>query len=234
MARDITIDTIQSFPHEYHEDLIWASENKVRCDFEHYDQMRDALEYLEGKQFDSFLELGVLWGAGSLLYSRFVRTGGSVIGCDDFSGITIDNNRDKIHARVCRTFDYISNKRSVNARFENVSISEFFKQNNETFDLIHVDADHGFLNFFHDVILAYSALREGGVMILDDVKDYGVPGPGSALGWAMIRDRVSAVPVSNTRHGIIERTPENDQFFFPLKPMLLMLKELNPLQKYNT
>ena len=221
MAFDITDSMIDTYPEEYREDLKWAQNHRVRLNFYDYIDFCKAKRFIENRRFGSFLELGVLYGGSVLLFSRFIKPGGRVVGVDNmssFSNIKQESINNIIADRITPLFNRIAEIRYLCPRFVQKNSIDWMLQSNETFDLIHVDTNHDIDSFVRDLIVAYGKLSKGGLLLLDDcnVQINGVV-RGSAIGWRLIRDRVGLdIKDENDRYGCVPKTDENDRFLLPL------------------
>lgn len=225
----ITKEIIEQYPERFQPDLTWAMANGVARTFDRFEPLQGMVEYLDQNQtpIRDFLEIGVYFGLGSLLLSNYVEAGGTVTGCDcldfkDFTPQQIDAHRHHIR----RVYNHIGHIRQVTTKFHEVASLDYLRVTDRQFDLIHVDANHMLEPFIRDTILAYNRLRPNGILLLDDVRgmDNPVSVLGSALGWRLIRDRVSVKPFVNGRYGIVRRTPENDEFFKSLFEMAAVVR----------
>lgn len=219
MAYDITDEMIAGFPNQYKDDLRWARENRVRVNYMNYTDFRTAERHLEGRTFQKILELGVLWGGSALMLSHFIPKEGVLLGIDSLQSLSdhpIALQMKMTQERILPVFDYISKKREISASFQKSTTTEWLLSSKEKYDLIHVDAGHDIESFFRDIILSYAILNDGGILLIDDCSIWkGVRG--SAIGWRLIRDRVSPNEThDNERYGVITKNESNNKFFLPL------------------
>lgn len=134
--------------------------------FEHIPDFKRSIKYLE---------IGVFCGGNALSVAEsYARYDNSEIHCVDpwieydEDGISAYDNMNNIYEQFNKNLDLSLHKEKfkIHRNFSH-SIVPTFEDN--IFDLIYIDGNHGVLNVLEDAIISFRKLKNGGYMIFDDV-----------------------------------------------------------------
>ncbi|GEM_PF-2771151 len=138
------------------------------------EEYADYLTWLKTKNIKKYLEIGIGSGSSFFINNIFIKKSAELsIAVDNVSydcfGDQLRNINDKFE--TLRSLN-----RSCTFKFYQGKSDDFFRQNSEKFDLIFIDADHGYDSVKSDYDHALRALSPNGYIIFHDIANEYYPG----------------------------------------------------------
>jgi SAM-dependent methyltransferase len=134
------------------------------------------LLFLKKLNNNSYLELGVGQGGSFLVNSLFQEKCKIFHAVDSLHYMGVDSSRfwDQEILIKKRVNEILQIKKDSSAKFFNMSTDDFFIQNENTYDLIFIDADHSYEGVKKDYENSLKILNPGGYLIFHDIANDGV------------------------------------------------------------
>jgi predicted O-methyltransferase YrrM len=104
------------------------------------------------------LEIGTGWGISG---SAFLENGVERL-------ITVDATTDPDYYHTAQDEIDTHKKQGQVVDYNRMKSSEFFSENEDTFDMIFIDGDHGYKGCKEDLVASLQFLNSGGVIVMDD------------------------------------------------------------------
>ena len=143
------------------------------------------LDFFKTSNIQSYLELGVANGGSFFVNSIFLQNTATTLHCVDnlsYEGTHVEQTESKILSKVNKLKKMFPHK---DVKFFNSSTDLFFKNNNNKYDCIFIDADHTYEGVKKDFENSLDCLNENGFLIFHDIANTDT---GVAKLWSEIKN----------------------------------------------
>jgi predicted O-methyltransferase YrrM len=155
------------------------------------------------------LEIGVYKGKYlSVLYAAS-QSDEAIVGVDLFIGGSSSEAIAQVRSNIAAACGDASRLKIVVAdSMQLTSESLMAEAGAEPFRFVSIDGGHTAEVVFHDLEIAYPALREGAIMALDDVFNYGTPGVVEGFAEFFLRRKPALAPFAYCANKVFVTTPQ--------------------------
>ena len=129
------------------------------------------LTFLRNKNFNSYMNVGI-GNCGSFMTEVYIQEGLKRAVAVDNTSYGQFTNMERINER----FQWIRDNTELILDFYNMDSIDYYKNNNEKFDIIFIDGDHSYEGVKLDYENCLPILNDGGYIVLHDINSGGCPG----------------------------------------------------------
>jgi precorrin-6B methylase 2 len=129
------------------------------------------LTFLRNKNFNSYMNVGI-GNCGSFMTEVYIQEGLKRAVAVDNTSYGKFTNMERINER----FQWIRDNTDVSLDFYNMNSIDYYKNNNEKFDIIFIDGDHSYEGVKLDYENCLPILNDEGYIVLHDINSIACPG----------------------------------------------------------
>lgn len=129
------------------------------------------LTFLRNKKFNSYMNVGI-GNCGSFMTEVYIQEGLKRAVAVDNTSYGQFTNMERINER----FQWIRDNTELSLDFYNMDSIDYYKNNNEKFDIIFIDGDHSYEGVKLDYENCLLILNDGGYIVLHDINSIACPG----------------------------------------------------------